>query len=247
MISLDFLKSVDLFKGLEEDQLIPLQQEGEEKQYLKGKKLFSEGDEATDLWILVDGQIDLCSELPGRVHPEIFTVSSVSPGEALGWSSFVPPYRYRLSAYCAKDICTVLRLGKDSLLRLFESDFRVGYRVMTNLAAVISKRFQQLQESATAAPYAQIKIKVHLATCGIAAGAREVMKALMEELPRSGREDIQVESAGCIGRCDTEPNVTVEIEGEEPVIYQKMDPEKMRRVFRRHILEGQVQSDLLLR
>ena len=53
-------------------------------------------------------------------------------------------------------------------------------------------------------------------------------------------------SSGCIGRCSSEPNVTVEIEGEEPIIYQKMTPDKMRQVFNRHVLNGEVQSDFAL-
>ena len=62
----------------------------------------------------------------------------------------------------------------------------------------------------------------------------------------SNRSDIKVESSGCIGKCPTEPNVTIEIEGEDPVVYQKMDPEKMRQVFHQHVLAGQVQTDLVL-
>ena len=87
---------------------------------------------------------------------------------------------------------------------------------------------------------------VHLATCGIVAGAREVMGALMDEMSKSNRSDIKVESSGCIGKCPTEPNVTIEIEGEDPVVYQKMDAEKMRQVFHQHVLAGQVQTDLVL-
>ena len=83
-------------------------------------------------------------------------------------------------------------------------------------------------------------------TCGIAAGAREVMTALMEELSQTDRQDIKIETSGCIGKCPTEPNVTVEIEGEAPVVYQKMNPDKIRQVFNRHVLMGEVQSDFVL-
>jgi NADP-reducing hydrogenase subunit HndB len=72
------------------------------------------------------------------------------------------------------------------------------------------------------------------------------MGALMEEMSSSNRSDIKVESSGCIGKCPTEPNVTIEIEGEDPVVYQKMDAEKMRQVFHQHVIGGQVQTDFVL-
>jgi len=75
---------------------------------------------------------------------------------------------------------------------------------------------------------ANIKIIVHMGTCGIAAGAREVMNALMEEM------------------CSSEPNVTIESKEAEPIVYQKMDSNRMRQVFKRHVLLGEIQSDFAL-
>jgi NADP-reducing hydrogenase subunit HndB len=93
---------------------------------------------------------------------------------------------------------------------------------------------------------ANIKITVHMGTCGIAAGAREVMNALMEELAEADRQDIRVVASGCMGMCSSEPNVTVESMEAEPIVYQKMDANRMRQVFRRHVLLGEVQSDFAL-
>lgn len=93
---------------------------------------------------------------------------------------------------------------------------------------------------------ANVKIVVHMGTCGIAAGAREVMSALMDEIAQTERQDIRVMASACLGMCSSEPNVTVEIEGEEPIVYQHMDANKMRQVFRRHVLEGEVQTDFAL-
>jgi len=98
------------------------------------------------------------------------------------------------------------------------------------------------QDSAAGSPASKITITVHMATCGIAAGARPVMTALMDEIYDSKRQDIRVKSAGCIGQCKSEPNVTVEIGGEEAVVYQKMTPDKMRQVYQKHILKGEVQE-----
>lgn len=93
---------------------------------------------------------------------------------------------------------------------------------------------------------AKIKITVHMGTCGIAAGAREVMNALMEEMAEADRQDIRVVASGCMGMCSSEPNVTIEAEGSEPIVYQHMNPNKMRQVFRRHVLLGEVQSEFAL-
>lgn len=93
---------------------------------------------------------------------------------------------------------------------------------------------------------ASIKITVHMGTCGIAAGAREVMSALMEEMAEADRQDIRVVTSGCMGMCSSEPNVTIEIEGTEPIVYRDMDQNRMRQVFKRHVLLGEVQTDFAL-
>jgi NADP-reducing hydrogenase subunit HndB len=93
---------------------------------------------------------------------------------------------------------------------------------------------------------ANIKITVHMGTCGIAAGARDVMSALMEEMAEADRQDIRVVASGCMGMCSSEPNVTIEAHDSEPIVYQLMDSNKMRQVFKRHVLLGEVQSDFAL-
>jgi NADP-reducing hydrogenase subunit HndB len=244
MTGKDEIMKTDVFDGLGEEQLASLWEGIQEFRYLKGKRLFKEGDEADHLWIVKEGQVDVGFELPAA--SEFHTLYTIPAGKALGWSCFVPPNRYRLSSYCASGMCTLLRLERQFLLDFFQRDPAMGYRVMANLASALAERFNWLQGSVTAAPYAQVKITVHLATCGIAAGAREVMNALVDEMSKEDRPHIKMQTSGCIGRCSTEPNVTVQIEGEEPVIYQKMNGEKMRRVFREHILQGVPQTEWIL-
>ncbi|MBW1773666.1 MAG: (2Fe-2S) ferredoxin domain-containing protein [Deltaproteobacteria bacterium] len=93
---------------------------------------------------------------------------------------------------------------------------------------------------------ATVKIIVHMGTCGIAAGARAVMDTLLEEMAETDRQDIRVVTSGCMGMCSSEPNVTVELQGKEPIVYQHMDANRMRQVFKRHILLGEVQTDFAL-
>lgn len=247
MGGLNFLEKVDIFRGFDKDQLNTVAKGGRRKEYFYGDRLFAEGEDADRIWLIMEGQVHLRFDLPGRQTSEENTVFSITAAQSLGWSSFVPPFKYALSAYSASKSCKILQIAKDYLLECFEKYPRMGLMFMTNVAAIASTHFDQLQESATVSPAAKVKITVHMATCGIAAGAREVMSALVEEISHSARRDIEVASSGCIGHCKNEPNITVKIGGGASVIYQKMTPDKMRRVFKEHILEGKAVEDYILR
>lgn len=83
------------------------------------------------------------------------------------------------------------------------------------------------------------KVTVHMGTCGIAAGARNVMSAMLDELAASGLDDVIVTSSGCAGLCSREPMMTVEIQEQAPVKYVDLDAEKTRKVFASHVVKGQ--------
>jgi NADP-reducing hydrogenase subunit HndB len=91
-----------------------------------------------------------------------------------------------------------------------------------------------------------VRVMVHMGTCGLAAGAKEVMEVLRQEAEDQKEKSIQTVSCGCAGMCSSEPNVTVERKGEAAVMYKHMNADRMRQVFRRHILNGEVQTDLAL-
>ncbi|MBN2403196.1 MAG: (2Fe-2S) ferredoxin domain-containing protein [Spirochaetes bacterium] len=92
----------------------------------------------------------------------------------------------------------------------------------------------------------RVKVTVHMGTCGIASGANEVMDAILQEIEETGVSDVFVTTSGCMGLCSREPLVTVEIINKEPIKYEHMNPNKMRQVFRKHILEGEVQTPFVL-
>lgn len=84
-----------------------------------------------------------------------------------------------------------------------------------------------------------MRIVVGMATCGIAAGARPVLNALVEEVEKEGLTDkATVTQTGCIGLCRLEPIVEVYEEGKERVTYVKMTAEKAKRVVAEHIQGG---------
>ena len=79
---------------------------------------------------------------------------------------------------------------------------------------------------------------VGMATCGIAAGARPVLTAFVEEVNRRGLQDVTVTQAGCIGMCKLEPIVEVFQPGKEKVTYVKMTPDKVARIVSEHLVNG---------
>ena len=82
------------------------------------------------------------------------------------------------------------------------------------------------------------RVVVGMATCGIAAGARPVLTAFVEEVNRRGLKDVVVTQAGCIGMCKLEPIVEVFQPGKEKVTYVKMTPEKVSRIVTEHLVNG---------
>ena len=92
----------------------------------------------------------------------------------------------------------------------------------------------------------RVKVTVHMGTCGIAAGARTIMKALLDKIEQSGATDIMVTSSGCAGLCNHEPMITVELKESAPVKYVKLDAEKTARIFDEHIQKGQPVAEFAL-
>ncbi len=90
------------------------------------------------------------------------------------------------------------------------------------------------------------KVTVHMGTCGIAAGARKVMDALLEEISEGDITDVLVSNSGCAGLCSREPMATIELVGEAPVKYVDLDSDKMKKIFKEHVLGGKVVTEYAL-
>jgi NADP-reducing hydrogenase subunit HndB len=90
------------------------------------------------------------------------------------------------------------------------------------------------------------KVTVHMGTCGIAAGARKIMSALLALSEQQGTDDVIVTTSGCAGLCSREPMATVELEGHAPVKYTDLDEEKIARVFADHVLGGKIVTEYAL-
>ncbi|MBE0712466.1 MAG: (2Fe-2S) ferredoxin domain-containing protein [Candidatus Aminicenantes bacterium] len=90
------------------------------------------------------------------------------------------------------------------------------------------------------------RVTVHMGTCGIAAGAREIMDTLLNEISKAKVQDVIVTTSGCAGLCNAEPMATIELKNQPPVKYGDLTPEKMKKIFVQHILGGQMVADLVL-
>ena len=90
---------------------------------------------------------------------------------------------------------------------------------------------------------AESRVLVGMAPCGIAAGARPVLNAFVEEVAKRGLKDTMVTQTGCIGICQYEPVVEVVTPGKEKVTYVKMTAEKAVRVVNDHLVNGNVVTE----
>lgn len=119
---------------------------------------------------------------------------------------------------------------------------------MTKLTIEDLKKIKEKVQAETALRdgVRRAKVTVHMGTCGIASGARDVMETLMREIEEAGVTDVMVTTSGCMGLCSREPLVTVEILGQEPIKYEYVNANKMRQVFKRHVLQGEVQTPFVL-
>jgi NADP-reducing hydrogenase subunit HndB len=90
------------------------------------------------------------------------------------------------------------------------------------------------------------RVTVHMGTCGIAAGARDIMDALLDEIAKSKVQDVIVTTSGCAGLCNQEPMATIELKDQPPVKYGDLTAEKMRKIFVKHVLGGQMVTELVL-
>ena len=90
------------------------------------------------------------------------------------------------------------------------------------------------------------KIIVHMGTCGISAGARKVMSALLEETEKKDIKDVILTTSGCAGLCSKEPMATVELKGQAPVKYIDLTAEKILKILFEHVVEGKIVKEYAL-
>jgi len=93
-------------------------------------------------------------------------------------------------------------------------------------------------------PESQVQIKVAMATCGIASGAKEVMEFLIEETAKRGIQTI-VTQTGCMGYCYAEPTIEVTMPGKEPVVFGDVDLKKADEIVEKYIKLGELVDGII--
>lgn len=116
----------------------------EQRSLAPGERLFEFGSEASHVYVVLEGTMELC--LPLSIHGTIkdIVVESQGPGTTLGWSAFVKPYRFRLAARAAGP-ASVATFSRVALLRLIELDATFGRVFLERIAEIIARRLLTVQ------------------------------------------------------------------------------------------------------
>ena len=115
-----------------------------------------------------------------------------------------------------------------------------------NLEDLKKLREEALEKRRVKTASGQIQVIVGMGTCGIAAGARDTMKAILEYIEKESVSGVVVTQTGCIGMCEKEPIVQVVIGEQAKVTYGKVKPETARRIMKEHVGTGVPVSDHVL-
>lgn len=93
---------------------------------------------------------------------------------------------------------------------------------------------------------ARVKVTVHMGTCGIASGAREILSAFLSSLEKENLDDVIITTSGCAGLCSREPMATVEVKGQPPVKYVDLTEEKVKKIFEEHVMGEKIVDEYAL-
>ncbi|MCK4423611.1 MAG: (2Fe-2S) ferredoxin domain-containing protein [Candidatus Omnitrophica bacterium] len=92
-----------------------------------------------------------------------------------------------------------------------------------------------------------IQVAVHLGTCGIAAGARDILGELAAQIKQIKNKNISLRRTGCLGLCEWEPMLTIDDLSGRQVSYGKLDKDKVKRIVAEHILKGKPVSEYIVK
>lgn len=90
---------------------------------------------------------------------------------------------------------------------------------------------------------ARARVTVAMGTCGIAAGARDTMKAILDEMEKRQLGDVVVTQTGCLGLCEYEPLVQIQVGDSDVVTYGKIDPVKAATLVEKHLVKGEIVTE----
>ena len=138
---IDAMRKTQIFEGLSDEQLKTIEPLCRQVHCLSGKIFFSEGDEATDLFVVLEGEVALEVELfmGDHVRPQIITVEKIDQNDTFGWSALVEPRRMTTTARCTRDV-DIIAINGDDLKVLLKEHADIGMIVLENVARIVRSR-----------------------------------------------------------------------------------------------------------
>jgi CRP-like cAMP-binding protein len=141
MAIIETLRKTQLFQGLDDERLELVAPLCRQVHCLSGKVFFSEGDEATDVFVVLGGEVALEVELfmGDHLRPKTITVEKMERDDTFGWSALVEPRRMTTTARCTRDV-DIVAINGDDLKVLLERHPEIGLTVMENVAKIVRQR-----------------------------------------------------------------------------------------------------------
>jgi CRP-like cAMP-binding protein len=140
----EILVNCELFEGLEQAAASRLARIARPQSLRQGEYLFLLGDHADRIYVVMKGKLEVCFPFSIGGRMKDVCVETTSPGHALGWSAFVKPYRFTMSARAAESSEVAGLLHKD-LMQVFESEPRVGQTFIHRVAEMMGHRLLTMQ------------------------------------------------------------------------------------------------------
>lgn len=140
----ELLARSEFLSGMEAEQRDRLLAIAEKRELEPGEYLFKLGGDASHAYVVVEGRIEFCFPLSfgGSIHD--VAVESKEAGSTLGWSAFVSPHSFTLSARAAEP-SVVAAFPRADLQRVIADDSRLGYAVTSRIATIIGRRLLKIQ------------------------------------------------------------------------------------------------------
>jgi NADP-reducing hydrogenase subunit HndB len=105
---------------------------------------------------------------------------------------------------------------------------------------------EALEKRKAKATAGNVQITVAMGTCGIAAGARETMRAILDEIEVDSLSGVVIKQTGCMGMCELEPIVQVEVSDSPKVTYGKVTADRAKRIMKEHVVGGHIVQEMVI-
>ncbi len=143
MVPIEVLRRFDIFSGLSDPELENISEIAKLEKYRPNARVFEEDSLAVKMYLVLYGRVEI--RLRKSPEKDPLTIDIVGPGEIFGWSAVTNPYTFTAAAWTVEE-SELVAIDGGVLLKLFKINNHLGYKVMTRIAGVISKRFRQLSQ-----------------------------------------------------------------------------------------------------